>query len=126
VASLQVNGQNVLEVYQAIGEALDYARDHGPFLLEAKTYRYAGHSMGDPERYRTKAEVEEERRTRDPIHLFGEVLQSRGLADDVALEQVWKSVEEEVAAIVQFAESSPEPEDAALWENIYVNPPMSR
>jgi TPP-dependent pyruvate/acetoin dehydrogenase alpha subunit len=71
ISSLQVNGQNVLEVYQAIGEALNHARNDGPFLLEACTYRYAGHSMGDPERYRTKAEVEEERQTRDPIHLFG-------------------------------------------------------
>ena len=123
IASLQVNGQNVLEVYQAIGEALNHARNDGPFLLEACTYRYAGHSMGDPERYRTKAEVEEERRTRDPIHLFGEVLKSRGLAEDAALDQVRKSVEDELAGIVQFAESSPEPEDAALWENIYVNPP---
>ena len=123
IASLQVNGQNVLEVYQAIGEALNHARNDGPFLLEACTYRYAGHSMGDPERYRTKAEVEEERRTRDPIHLFGEVLKSRGLAEDAMLDQVRKSVEDELAGIVQFAESSTEPEDATLWENIYVNPP---
>ena len=123
IASLQVDGQNVLEVYQAIEEALNHARTNGPFLLEAKTYRYAGHSMGDPERYRTKSEVEEERRTRDPIHLLGEVLKSQGLADDAALDQVWKSVEDELAGIVQFAESSPEPEDATLWENIYVNPP---
>jgi len=123
IASLQVNGQNVLDVYQAIEEALNHARANGPFLLEARTYRYAGHSMGDPERYRTKSEVEEERRTRDPIHLFSEVLKSKGLADDAALDQVWKSVEDELAGIVQFAESSPEPEDATLWENIYVNPP---
>jgi pyruvate dehydrogenase E1 component alpha subunit len=123
IASLQINGQNVLEVYQAISEALNHTRNDGPFLLEACTYRYAGHSMGDPERYRTKAEVEEERRTRDPIHLFGEVLKSRGLAEDGMLDQLRKSVEEELAGIVQFAESSPEPEDAALWENIYVNPP---
>ena len=123
IASLQVNGQNVLDVYQAIEEALNHARANGPFLLEAKTYRYAGHSMGDPERYRTKAEVEEERQTRDPIHILGEALKSKGLADDAALDLVWKSVEDELAEIVQFAESSPEPEDATLWENIYVNPP---
>ena len=123
IASLQVNGQNVMQVYQAIEDALNHARTNGPFLLEARTYRYAGHSMGDPERYRTKSEVEEERRTRDPIHLFSEVLKSKGLADDAALDQVWKSVEDELAGIVQFAESSPDPEDATLWENIYVNPP---
>ena len=124
IASLQVNGQNVMQVYQAIEDALNHARTNGPFLLEARTYRYAGHSMGDPERYRTKSEVEEERRTRDPIHLFSEVLKSKGLADDAALDLVWRSVEDELAGIVHFAESSPDPEDATLWENIYVNPPV--
>ena len=124
IASNQVNGQNLLEVYEAITVALEHARNKGPYLLEANTYRYAGHSMGDPERYRTKAEVEEERRTHDPIHLFGQQLKSKGLADDAALEQIAQSVEEQAAEIVRFAESSPEPEDAALCEHVYVNLPV--
>jgi pyruvate dehydrogenase E1 component alpha subunit len=123
IPGLQVNGQNVLEVHQAIGEALEHARKEGPFLLEANTYRYAGHSMGDPERYRSKTEVEEERRTHDPIHLFGEQLKAKGAADEVALGKVRRAVEDEVTEIVRFALESPEPDDAALWEHIYVNPP---
>jgi pyruvate dehydrogenase E1 component alpha subunit len=123
IASNQVNGQDVLEVYGAIKVALDHARKEGPYLLEAKTYRYAGHSMGDPERYRTKAEVEEARETRDPIHLFGEQLKAKGTANDAALDKIKQAVEDELAEIVQFAEQSPEPEDATLFENIYVNPP---
>jgi pyruvate dehydrogenase E1 component alpha subunit len=94
-------------------------------LLEAKTYRYAGHSMGDPERYRTKAEVEEERRARDPIHLLGEHLKATGIATDAALDKIQQSVESELVEIAQFAESSPEPEDAALCEHVYVNWPAS-
>jgi pyruvate dehydrogenase E1 component alpha subunit len=123
IASNQVNGQNVLEVYRAIQAALDHARKEGPFLLEAKTYRYAGHSMGDPERYRTKAEVEEERHTRDPIHLFGELLKVQSKVDDPTLDKIKQSVEDELIEIVQFAEESPEPDDTALCENVYVNPP---
>ena len=123
IASNQVNGQNVLEVYQAIHDALEHARQEGPFLLEANTYRYAGHSMGDPERYRSKSEVEEERRTQDPIRLLGEQLKALGVADEAALDQVRQAVENELAEIVRFADTSPEPDDAALWEHIYVNPP---
>ncbi len=124
IASSQVNGQNVLDVYDAIAVALDHARKEGPYLLEANTYRYAGHSMGDPERYRTKAEVEEERRTHDPIYLFGEQLKSKRVADDGALEQIAQSVEEQIAEIVRFAEESPEPEDSTLCEDVYVNLPV--
>ena len=122
IANAQVNGQDVLAVHQAVQEALNHARREGPYLLEAVTYRYAGHSMGDPERYRSKAEVEEWQRTRDPIHLFGAKLKEQGIADDAALEKIGQSVKEEVEEIVQFAEESPEPDDAALCEYVYVNP----
>lgn len=117
----QINGQEVLEVYDAVQEALDHARRKGPFLLEAITYRYAGHSMGDPERYRSKQEIEEWR-DRDPIRRFGEDLQERDVADEESLEQVRQEVEGELAQIVQFAEESPEPDDAALCEHVFVNP----
>lgn len=123
IASNQVNGQDVLEVYQAIDQALDHARKEGPFLLEARTYRYAGHSMGDPERYRTKTEVEQARQALDPIQSLGEHLKARSMADDAALNGIRQSVESELVEIAQFAESSPEPEDAALCEHVYVNWP---
>jgi len=123
IASNQVNGQDVLEVYQAIDQALDHARKEGPFLLEARTYRYAGHSMGDPERYRTKSEVEQVRQVRDPIHALGEYLKTRSMADDAALNEIHQSVESALVEIAQFAEASPEPEDAALCEHVYANWP---
>ncbi len=126
IASNQVNGQNVLQVYEAVRTALEHARQEGPYLLEANTYRYSGHSMGDPERYRSKAEVEQERRMHDPIYLFGEQLQAQGVADEAALARIRQIVEDELDEIVQFAEDSPEPEDAALWEHVYVNPPAYR
>jgi len=121
IAHRRVNGQNVLEMYEAVDEALAHARRDGPYLLEAVTYRYSGHSMGDPERYRSKAEIEEWRE-RDPIQRLGDALIAGGTADAAGLDQVRQAVEVELAEIVTFAEESPEPADAALWEHIYVNP----
>jgi pyruvate dehydrogenase E1 component alpha subunit len=121
IADRRVNGQNVLEVHDAVQDALQHARETGPFLLEAVTYRYAGHSMGDPERYRSKHEIEEWRE-RDPIRLFGDHIKAEGIADDERLEQINAEVEDQLAEMVKFAEESPEPDDAALCENVYVNP----
>jgi pyruvate dehydrogenase E1 component alpha subunit len=121
IANRQLDGQDVLEMYEALDEAMDYARQNGPVLLEALTYRYAGHSMGDPERYRTKAEIEEWR-ARDPILRFGNHLIADGIATEDELDDIRQAVEAELADIVQFAEESPEPEDAALYENVFVNP----
>jgi pyruvate dehydrogenase E1 component alpha subunit len=121
IANRQLNGQDVLEMYESMDEALDYARQNGPVLLEALTYRYAGHSMGDPERYRTKAEIEEAR-TRDPIFRLGDKLIAQGVATQAELDQIHQAVEAELPGIVQFAEESPEPDDAALFEHIFVNP----
>ncbi len=117
----QVDGQDVLKMYEAIGVALDHARRKGPYLLEAITYRYAGHSMGDPERYRTKQEIEEWR-ARDPILRFADHLKAQEVTDEAGLKQIDQAVEDELAEIVQFAEESPEPDDAALCEHVFVNP----
>lgn len=121
VANRQIDGQDVLAVYEAVDEALAHARREGPFLLEALTYRYSGHSMGDPERYRSKAEIEQWR-SRDPILRFRTRLQADGLADQATFDQIHQQVEEELVEIVRYAEESPEPDDAALCEHVYVNP----
>lgn len=121
IAHRQIDGQDVFETYQVIGEALDLAREEGPVLLEALTYRYVGHSMGDPERYRTKGEIEEWRR-RDPILRMADRLKEKGLAAQSDLDAVHNSVEAELVEIVKFAEESPEPEDAALWQHVFVTP----
>jgi len=121
IANRQLDGQDVLEMHEAMGEALDYARQNGPVLLEALTYRYSGHSMGDPERYRTKDEIEEWR-ARDPIFRLGDKLIGQGVATQAELDQVNQAVGSELPGIVRFAEESPEPEDAALCEHVFVNP----
>lgn len=121
VDSAPVDGQDVLAMHAALEEALEHARKHGPYLMEAKTYRFSGHSMGDPERYRSKSEIEEWR-AHDPINRLADVLTGRKMADAAALEEIGRQVEAELEEIVRFAQESPEPDDAALWEHIYVNP----
>jgi pyruvate dehydrogenase E1 component alpha subunit len=121
IASAPVDGQDVVGMYVGMREALKHAREHGPFLMEAKTYRYSGHSMGDPERYRTKAEIEEWR-THDPIERLATLLKEKGYANDDKLQQVWQQVDADMDEIVRFAEESPEPDDAALCEHVYVDP----
>lgn len=121
IAHRQINGQDVFETYQIISEALDLARAEGPVLLEAMTYRFVGHSMGDPERYRTKAEIEEWR-LRDPILRLGDKLLASGQATEADFAQIREAVEAELVEIVKFAEESPEPDDAALCEHVFVNP----
>ncbi len=121
IAHRQLNGQDVFETYQVIGEALDLAREEGPVLLEAMTYRYVGHSMGDPERYRSKAEIEEWR-TRDPILRLADKMTEQGMFTEEDAKAIAESVEEELVEIVKFAEESPEPDDAALCEHVFVNP----
>ncbi len=119
VAKQQINGQEVLTVYNALQEALNHASQEGPFLLEAITYRYSGHSMGDPERYRSKAEIEE-RRKRDPILSFADLMTAQSAASQADLDKIAQAIEIELAEIVQFAESSPDPDDSTLCEHIYV------
>jgi pyruvate dehydrogenase E1 component alpha subunit len=121
VYNAQINGQDVLEVHEAVQEALEHVRKNGPYLLEALTYRYVGHSMGDPERYRSKQEIDAWRE-RDPIRRFGDQLKAQKVADDAALAQIQQAVEDDLAAIVQFAQESPDPDDAALCEHVFVNP----
>jgi len=116
----QVDGMNILEMYAATAEALAAVRDGaGPQFLEALTYRYEGHSMGDPLRYRTKDEVEKWRGD-DPIGILERHLVNELEVDRDELEAIDEAVEEELAAAVQFAEESPLPEPEALFTDIYV------
>jgi len=118
--SASVNGRNVLDVYDAAKEAIEYVRESNePFLLEVETYRLRGHSMGDPERYRTKDEVKERKET-EPIRLFREKLLSKRTATAKQLDAIEAEVDEEIEEAVEFAENSPEPAPEALWEDVYV------
>lgn len=116
----QVNGMDVIDVHEATKEALQKIRDgEGPQFLEMLTYRYEGHSMGDPMRYRTKDEVEKWRED-DPIGILERHLLQENGATKEELEEIDAAVEQEVEEAVEFAEESPLPEPEALFEDIYV------
>jgi pyruvate dehydrogenase E1 component alpha subunit len=115
-----VDGMNVIEVYEATSKAIESARlGKGPQFLEMNTYRYEGHSMGDPLRYRSKDEVEKWRED-DPIGILERHLLSEEIATQDSLEAVDLQVEREVEDAVKFAEESPLPEPEELFTNIYV------
>lgn len=114
----QVDGMNVIEVRQAAEEALEQVRGNGPYFLEAVTYRYEGHSMGDPERYRTKDEVGEWEEN-DPIGIFRSHILDEGSAEADELDEIELAVQDEVEEAVEFAESSDEPTWEQLLDSIY-------
>jgi pyruvate dehydrogenase E1 component alpha subunit len=115
-----IDGMDVIGVYQQVQAGLDYCRSgEGPFFIEACTYRYRGHSMGDPERYRAPEEVEYWKEL-DPIDRLGEHLVSSNLADQARLDQIKQQVEDEMAEIVRFAEESPAPSEQTLFDQVFV------
>jgi pyruvate dehydrogenase E1 component alpha subunit len=117
---VQVEGMNVLEVHEATAEALQKIRDgQGPQFLEMITYRYEGHSMGDPLRYRTKEEVEKWRED-DPIGVLERHILQEKDGDQQELEAIDEDVEKVIEEAVEFAESSPLPDPEDLYRNIYV------
>ena len=117
-----VDGMNVLDVRAAASEALDHARSgKGPFILEAQTYRYRGHSMSDPAKYRTKDEVSSMRETKDPIELVKRLLLEAGHADEDELKAIDKDVRAIVNDSAEFAQHSEEPDPAELWTDVLVD-----
>ena len=117
----EVDGMDVLAVKAAAQKAADHARSgKGPYILEMKTYRYRGHSMSDPAKYRTRDEVDEVRKTRDPIDHLQELLAKKGWADEAALKAVDAEVKKIVADAAEFARTSPEPEPSELYTDVYL------
>lgn len=115
-----VDGMDLLAVYEATRQAVEHIRSGaGPYLLEALTYRFRGHSMGDPERYRTHDEVVKWQQD-DPIGKYRKVLLERGAAEEQELDRIDADTLGEIAEAVRFAEESPEPGPEALLKNIYV------
>jgi pyruvate dehydrogenase E1 component alpha subunit len=115
----RVDGMDVMKVYEASKEAIDYVRGNSqPYLLEAITYRYRGHSMGDPERYRKQEEVKKWQEN-DPIGIFRKHLIEKKVATAKALDEIEAQVEDEVNKAVEFAETSPEPPMEELFKDIY-------
>lgn len=122
IPNARVDGMDVLAVRQAAQEALARVRaGEGPYLLEVLTYRFRGHSMGDPERYRLAAEVKKYQEN-DPIGLYRTWLVSEGLATEAELDALDERAALETQAAVQFAENSPEPALETLFDEIYADP----
>jgi pyruvate dehydrogenase E1 component alpha subunit len=116
-----VDGMDVLAVREAAEKAADYARSgKGPIILEMKTYRYRGHSMSDPAKYRTREEVDEVRKQRDPIDHVAQRIEAEGWADEAALKALDADVRRIIAEAAEYARSSPEPDPRELMTDVYL------
>jgi len=121
IPNARVDGMDLMAVHEAAAEHLAYVRaGNGPFFLEAVTYRYRGHSMGDPERYREKDEIEKWKEE-DPIGIYLKFLVGKKISTSGELDEIDQQVEDETQEAVEFAESSPEPAPEALFEHIYAD-----
>ncbi len=116
----RVDGMDVMKVYEAAQKAIQYVRETSePFLLEAVTYRFRGHSMGDPERYRAQEEVKKWQ-ANDPIGIFRAYLLKEGAATEPELDALDDKAQAETDKAVEFAEASPEPGLDELFKDVYV------
>ena len=117
----EVDGMDVVAVREAGRRAVERARaGEGPYLLEMKTYRYRGHSMSDPAKYRTKEEVEEQKTKHDPIERVKKQLIDAGHADEASLKDIDREIRAVVSESAEFAQSSPEPDPSELMTDIYL------
>jgi pyruvate dehydrogenase E1 component alpha subunit len=116
--SLQIDGNDVEAVYEAVGQAAEHARDdRGPVYIEGITYRLAGHMAKDLETYRTKEEIQRQR-AHEPLVVLRTKLLAGGVSDS-ALEKIRTAVEAEVAAAVEFAQNSPWPKASEAYTDVY-------
>jgi pyruvate dehydrogenase E1 component alpha subunit len=117
-----VNGMSPESVHDGIARAVKRAREKGgPTLLEIKTYRYKGHSISDPQKYRRKEEVDEYK-DKDPIQLILKTILGNELATQQEIDKINERVDGIVAESVRFAEESPFPNDDEVLKDIYVDP----
>ena len=119
--TMVVDGMDVVAVRDAGMEATEYVRaGKGPVLLEAKTYRYRGHSMSDPAKYRTKEELQKMRTEHDPIDRVRQILIDKKAMSDDELKALDKEIKDIVIAAAEFAKESPEPDPSELWTDVCV------
>ena len=120
IPGMEVNGMDVLEVRAAAEVAFKYVREgNGPVLMELNTYRYRGHSMSDPAKYRTREEVQDQKDHHDPIELMKKTLIENG-KDEAELKAIDKAIRARVSEAADFAENSPEPDPAELYTDVLV------
>jgi len=119
IPGCKVDGMDVVAVREAGMEAVKYVREgNGPYLLEMKTYRYRGHSMSDPAKYRSKEEVEEYKEHHDPIDGLKARMIKAGLATEEAFKEIDKEIKLIIAEVAEFSQTSPEPPESELWTDI--------
>ena len=116
-----VDGMDILAVREAAIRAIDFCRSgKGPYILEMKTYRYRGHSMSDPAKYRTRDEVDKIRKTSDPIENIKSLLNKMGV-EDKTLKDIDTDIKSVIAEAAKFAQDSPEPSEDELFTDITIN-----
>ena len=116
----KVDGMNVFKVIDAADKAGKYVRDgNGPYIIEVQTYRYRGHSMSDPAKYRTKEEVENYKET-DPIEIVKSEMLKKKIATAKQIEEVNKNTINEIKEAAEFALNSNYPDDSELYTDVYV------
>jgi pyruvate dehydrogenase E1 component alpha subunit len=119
IPGIQVNGMDVISVYKAALDVVEHVKSgKGPYLMEMKTYRYRGHSMSDPAKYRTKEEVEKYKEERDPIESLKGRLVRAGIAKEDELDGIDKEVKLVVNDAAEFSKTSPEPDESELWTDV--------
>ncbi|MEE8353533.1 MAG: thiamine pyrophosphate-dependent enzyme, partial [Dehalococcoidales bacterium] len=119
IPDVTVDGNDVVAVYETVGEAIGRARrGEGPTLIESKTYRMHGHFEGDPQTYKSKEEIEEWRK-KDPIDGFGKRLAETAVMDEAAAEAVEAEITAEIEAAVKFAVESPFPAPEKTLEDVF-------
>lgn len=120
IQNSRADGMDIMATRQAAQDAIDYVRSgNGPYFLEVVTYRFRGHSMGDPERYRQTDEVKKWQEN-DPIGIYHRYLTEHQICKEDELNSIDTQVEQEVLEAVQAAEADPEPSPEALFEHVYV------
>ncbi|MSO72219.1 MAG: pyruvate dehydrogenase (acetyl-transferring) E1 component subunit alpha [Rhodospirillaceae bacterium] len=121
VKTMAVDGMDVMAVREAGIEAVEHIRaGKGPVLMEAKTYRYRGHSMSDPAKYRTKEELQKMRTEHDPIDHLRQTLIAMKALDDEGFKALDRDIKDLVMAAAEFAQAAPEPDPSELWTDIVV------
>ena len=127
IPGVEVDGMNVISVHQAAKEWVEYTRSgKGPCILEMSTYRYRGHSMSDPAKYRTKEEVDKVRKESDPIDNIRQILLEKNYASEEALKQIDRDVRQVVAEAAKFAQESPEPNEQDIATDVLLETPTDK
>jgi pyruvate dehydrogenase E1 component alpha subunit len=121
IPGMAVDGMNVLEVQKAADEVVGHVRGgNGPYVMEMKTYRYRGHSMSDPAKYRTKEEVSSYRKERDPIDTLRAYMEQNGMGDEASFKDIDREIKDIINQAAEFAQSSPEPDPSELWTDVLI------